>query len=164
MYLTGGTIYSEAYDDAINSSGNMTISGGYVYGYSRTNDGLDANGNMYIKGGCAAGFSGSTQGAEAGIDIDEQHNLTVTGGYVFGIGARTDSKTSGCTQTVLTTSGSCSSGQYFVVYNSSGSSIFAVKSPVAYSGGTILTSAPTAPKSVSASSVSGTATNGFIVY
>ena len=57
--ITGGQVTVNATDDAINSSyntstngtGNLTISGGYVYARSTGNDGLDANGNCYIKGG-----------------------------------------------------------------------------------------------------------------
>jgi hypothetical protein len=51
MNISGGEVASYAYDDAINSKSDMTITGGYVYAQGKNNDGLDANGNMYIKGG-----------------------------------------------------------------------------------------------------------------
>ena len=51
LNITDGEVASYAYDDAINSKGDMTVSGGYVYAHGRNNDGLDANGNCYIKGG-----------------------------------------------------------------------------------------------------------------
>ena len=37
------------YDDAINSSGDLTISGGTVVAVGTNNDGIDANGRLYIK-------------------------------------------------------------------------------------------------------------------
>ena len=45
LTITGGEVASYAYDDAINSKDDMTISGGYVYAQGKANDGLDANGN-----------------------------------------------------------------------------------------------------------------------
>ena len=57
--ITGGQTTVNASDDGINaskntstgSSGDLTISGGYVFSKSSGNDGIDANGNCYIKGG-----------------------------------------------------------------------------------------------------------------
>ncbi len=164
MYLNGGNIYVVAGDDAINSSGNMTIDGAYVYGYGSGSDGLDANGNMYMKSGVAVGFGGS--GAESGIDTNESTKLYITGGYLFGIGGRVDANFGTCTQKYgQASSVSCSSGAYFVVYNSTSSYLFAVKAPASYSG-VVLCSAPSlasGAKVASATSVSGTATNGVII-
>ena len=84
--ITGGEVASYAYDDAINSKGNMTISGGYVYAHGRNNDGLDANGNCYIKGGTVYAIcSGSP---EVAIDANTEggKKLYLTGGTVVAIG------------------------------------------------------------------------------
>ncbi|MCR5139530.1 MAG: carbohydrate-binding domain-containing protein [Bacteroidaceae bacterium] len=84
--ITGGEVASYAYDDAINSKGNMTISGGYVYAHGQHNDGLDANGNCYIKGGTVYAIcSGSP---EVAIDANSEggYKLYLTGGTVVAIG------------------------------------------------------------------------------
>ncbi len=166
LTISGGTVYVKASDDAINSAGDMTISGGSVYAYSTSNDGLDSNGNMNIQGGVVMAFGAG--GAETGIDIDEKHSMSITGGSVFGIGGRIDGSFSGCTQSYGYTSQSvsCSSGGYFVLSDSSSKRLFAVKVPASYSG-VVLVSSPSMSKDSSYSigsstSVSGTEENGFI--
>lgn len=165
MTISGGTVYSQAKDDAVNSSGNMTLSGGVVYAYSTSNDGLDANGNMTIEGGVAIAFGGS--GAEAGIDIDEQHRLTITGGQLFGIGGRVDARFGTCTQSYGYTSSSASfSGSYIVLADSNQTPIFAVKTPKSSCSGICLVSSPSMQKGSgyqlgTATTVSGTETNNF---
>ena len=49
--ITGGSVMVAAYDDAINASSDLTISGGTVVAVGTNNDGIDTNGNLYIKGG-----------------------------------------------------------------------------------------------------------------
>ena len=86
LTITGGEVASYAYDDAINSKGNMTISGGYVYAHGQHNDGIDSNGNCYIKGGTVyAVCSGSP---EVAIDANTEggYKLYVTGGTIVAIG------------------------------------------------------------------------------
>ena len=88
LTVSGGKVQVASYDDAINSAGDMTISGGDIIAVATGNDGLDANGNMYIKSGNIVAFGAS--GAETGIDIGEQYKLYITGGNIFGIGGRID--------------------------------------------------------------------------
>ena len=86
LTVTGGEVASYAYDDAINSKGNMTISGGYVYAHGQRNDGLDANGNCYIQGGIVYAIcSGSP---EVAIDANSEggYKLYLTGGTVVALG------------------------------------------------------------------------------
>ncbi len=86
LNITGGEVASYAYDDAINSKGDMTISGGYIYAHGQHNDGLDANGNCYIKGGLVYAIcSGSP---EVAIDANTEggKKLYLTGGTVIAIG------------------------------------------------------------------------------
>ena len=86
LNITGGEVASYAYDDAINSKDDMTISGGYVYAQGQHNDGLDANGNCYIKGGLVYAIcSGSP---EVAIDANTEggKKLYVTGGTIIAIG------------------------------------------------------------------------------
>ncbi len=86
LTIKDGEVASYAYDDAINSKGDMTISGGYVYAQGRNNDGLDANGNCYIKGGTVYAIcSGSP---EVAIDANTEggKKLYITGGTIVAIG------------------------------------------------------------------------------
>ena len=86
MDISGGEIAVEAYDDALNSAQDFTVSGGTIYGWAKNNDGMDANGNMYIKGGVVYAIGAS--GAEKAIDAntEEQKKLYITGGTVIAIG------------------------------------------------------------------------------
>ena len=78
--------WPEAKDDAMNSAGDFTISGGYVFGNSSGNDGLDANGNFYIQGGNVAAVAASQP--EVGIDANTEggKQLYITGGNIVAIG------------------------------------------------------------------------------
>lgn len=64
----------------------MTISGGYVCGYSSANDGLDANGNMYIKGGVI--FAVCTTTPEVALDANTEggYKLYISGGTLMALG------------------------------------------------------------------------------
>lgn len=50
LTVTGGEVYSYAYDDAINASSAINISGGKVFAYASNNDGIDSNGSLTISG------------------------------------------------------------------------------------------------------------------
>ena len=101
LSITGGEVASYAYDDAINSKSDMTISGGYVYAQGQHNDGLDANGNCYIKDGTVYAIcSGSP---EVAIDANTEggKKLYVTGGTIVAVGGLESgsSLTQACYQT-----------------------------------------------------------------
>ena len=86
LSITGGEVASYAYDDAINSKGDMNISNGYVYAQGKNNDGLDANGNCYIKGGTVYAICSGQP--EVAIDVNSEggKKLYLTGGTVVAIG------------------------------------------------------------------------------
>ncbi len=139
LTISGGDVEVAAYDDAINSAGDMYITGGSVVAVGTNNDGLDSNGNMYIKGGTAVALGSG--GAETGIDIDEQHRLYISGGNIFGIGGRIDAQLGSTTQGIVTTTGSVTAGS--TVYVASGTTVLArfTMPPYGYSNGTIMLSA-----------------------
>lgn len=86
MTITGGEIKVEAYDDAINSSQDMTIEGGYIYARGSNNDGLDSNGNLYIKGGLV--YAIGARSPEVAVDANTEQNkkFYFTGGTLVAIG------------------------------------------------------------------------------
>jgi len=109
LYITGGTVTVNAYDDAINSAQEMYLQGGTVTAKASNNDGIDSNANMYISGGTIIACGAS--GAECGIDTAEGCSLYITGGSVLAMGGSNNgvSSTTG-SQCVLSTSGSVSGG------------------------------------------------------
>ena len=138
--VSGGSVMVSAYDDAINSSGDMTISGGTVVAVGTNNDGIDANGNMYLKGGTLIAMGAG--GAEGGIDIIEQKKLYISGTKIFGIGGRMDGSLGSTTQGIVTTTGSVSANSTVTIKNGSTTLASFSMPPYSYNNGTILVSAP----------------------
>jgi len=138
--VTGGTVQVSAYDDAINSAGDLAIKGGNIMAVGTNNDGLDANGNMYIQGGTVVAFGAG--GAETGIDIGEQYKLYITGGNIFGIGGRIDANLGSTSQGIVSTSGSVSANTTVSVADGSTTLATFTMPPYSYSNGTIMLSAP----------------------
>ncbi len=137
--VSGGTVMVYAYDDALNSTGDMTISGGSVVAAATNNDAIDSNGNMYLKGGTIIACGGS--GAETGIDINEQKKLYISGGNIFAIGGRTDGSLGSTTQGIITTSGSVTENGS-VSISSNGTTLCSFLMPSSFSNGTIIISSP----------------------
>ena len=135
------TVGVSAYDDAINSAGDMHLMGGTVTAIGSGNDGIDANGNMYISGGNIVAFGAGD--AESGIDTGEQYRLYITGGSVFAIGGRIDATYTTTTDAQPYTSTTGSVSQDATVTLTDGSTTLATFAmPASYNNGTILVSAP----------------------
>lgn len=143
MNISGGNIMVYCYDDAINSSGAMTISGGNVFAMGTNNDGIDSNSTLTVSGGVVIAC-GTTQ-PEEGFDCD-QNTFTVTGGTLIGIGGTTSTPTTNVTTQPVAILGGSSiqNGQYITVADNSGSNILAFKVPRDYTqqGYTLLVSSP----------------------
>ena len=138
--ISDGTVMVSAHDDAINSSGDLTISGGTVVVVGTDNDGIDANGDMYLKGGTLIAMGAG--GAEAGIDINEQKKLYISGTKIFGIGGHVDGSLGSTTQGIVTTNGSVSANATVKISNGSNTLASFTMPPYSYNNGTILVSAP----------------------
>ena len=167
--VSGGTVLVYAHDDAINSTDDMTISGGTVVAVGTNNDAIDANGNMYLKGGTI--IACGANGAEAGIDINEQKKLYITGGYILAIGGRVDGNLGSTTQGIITATGSLSANSSISVSNGSKTLYTFNMPPVYYNGNnTIIISMPEIISGSSytltsgSSSVSATASNNISSY
>lgn len=105
--VNSGRVLVYAYDDAINSAGELIFNGGYVYSQSTSNDGLDSNGNMIFNDGVIYAV-GPSSGAECAIDVNEEGRayITMNGGTVIGVGAGNSTPSTG--------------SQCYCVYGSSG--------------------------------------------
>ena len=149
MNISGGQVASYAYDDAINSKGDMTISGGYVYAQGKNNDGLDANGNLYIKGGLVYAIcSGSP---EVAIDANTEggKKLYLSGGTVVAVGGLESG--SSLTQSCYQASSWNKSTWYTLTYDGN---TFSFKTPSSGGSGLVVSAAAT-PTLASGTSVSG---------
>lgn len=86
MTFTGGVVFAQASDDAINSGGDMVINGGTVCAYSTGNDGLDANGNCYVQGGLVYAIGAGSPEVAIDANTEERKQLYVQGGTLVAIG------------------------------------------------------------------------------
>ena len=103
MTINGGNIYISAYDDAINSTGDITINGGCISAYSTKNDGIDSNSKLYVNGGIVISSGGDAP--EEPFDADNSNNFIIKGGVLIGTGGN------------IMTKPSNSSTQKTVIYN-----------------------------------------------
>ena len=100
LTINGGNIetYSKT-DDPINAAQNLTINGGTIYSHSDNNDGIDSNGTLFLNGGFA--IANGARQPEEGFDCD-WNQFKITGGTHIGTGGATSDPTqSVCTQPTL---------------------------------------------------------------
>ncbi len=159
LEISGGEVTVTAYDDAINSAQDMTISGGSVYARATNNDGIDANGNCYIKGGLI--FAVGATSPEVGIDVNSEgkKQLYFTGGTLVAIGGLESG--SSLSQSCYSAS-SWNKNTWYAL--NTGSSIFAFQTPTS-GGSSLVVSAASTPSLTSGVSVSsGTSVFGGVGY
>ena len=162
LNITDGSVMVAAYDDAINASSDLTISGGTVVAVGTNNDGIDTNGNLYIKGGTTIAYGAN--GAEAGIDADESHALYITGGSLFAIGGRIDCKLGSTSQGLVQVSGSVAANSTVSISNGDKAYATFTMPPYSNNGTILITAAGISSGSnytitAGSSTVSATATN-----
>jgi len=83
MYVYGGNIECDCFDDGINVGGKLDIYGGSLYCNSIDNDGIDSNGKITITGGIVVALN---QGQNNESFDSENYSLYIYGGTVFGVG------------------------------------------------------------------------------
>ncbi len=123
MLIAGGIVEGACYDDVINTAGDLSITGGYLYCGSTGNDAIDSNSGINVSGGVVLAFT--TTNPETGIDLDNASDFKVTGGVILSCGSATNMavapKSSGTTQSYyLSTSLSASTyaGKYVTIAGS----------------------------------------------
>lgn len=142
LTVTGGEVYSYAYDDAINAASAINISGGKVYAYASNNDGIDSNGSLVISGELVIGVG--TSAPESGIDCDNSNSFRINGGTVIGMGGTLQSSpsTSSTQRSVVYNGVSATKGAKICVLNSSGTPILTFEFPRTMNGAAFFFSTP----------------------
>ena len=83
MYVVGGNIILETYDDGINVERSLIVLNGNLYCCSENNDGIDSNGSIDIRGGSIVSIS--KHELDESFDV-EKNRLCIYGGTAIGIG------------------------------------------------------------------------------
>ena len=139
IYLNGGSIKANCYDDCINATKTIQINGANVYCLSTGNDAIDSNygrsGAFSITDGICIALS--TKGnPEEGVDCDNDSYISIKGGYLFTAGGQQGNSSSSslsATQGYYKLTGKTLSAQYLTLTDSEGNNIFTLKMPVAIS-------------------------------
>ncbi len=173
LFVTGGVLTLNCTDDCLNASrdtsgyaGQILISGGNIYAYSSSNDAIDSNGTLTISGGVTVAFTATTP--ECAFDCDA-NTFAITGGLLAGIGTNNYSSptSSACSQSTVVLSGNYfgSGSTTFALEDSSGNAVFALKIPSAFTSSSqnyiMIFSSPAIKTSTTYKAVTGvTATGG----
>lgn len=145
MTIAGGTVEVSSYDDCLNASTALNISGGNVYCYSSGNDGIDSNGTLTVSGGVVV-TSGTSQ-PEEGMDVDSSSRFVIKGGTIVSIGGTAVSpNTSSSTQPTLVYGGSASAGATVNLADNDGKSILSYVIPRTYNSMGLLITSPSMSK------------------
>ena len=142
MIISGGDIIINAYDDAINATNEITVTGGRVYAYASNNDGIDSNGTLHFLGGLV--LACGTDEPEGPFDCDDS-TFALQGGTIIGIGGDSSSPTSSLTTqpTIILDGGSYTSGSYVALVDPDDNPVFCFKIPRTFSSAELFISSDT---------------------
>ncbi len=125
LVINGGNLDIQTTDDALNAGDAIVINDGYVYASASHNDAIDSNGTLTISGGVVVANGAS--GVEGGMDCDN-NTFKITGGLLVGIGGRNSSVTRSVTTQNTVSLRNVNSGN-LIVSDSSGNVAFAYAMP-----------------------------------
>ena len=123
------------------NAGKIIIKGGTILCYSTGNDAIDSNGTITVSGGTIYAFG--TTAPEGGMDCD-QNTFTITGGTImsFGGDSSTPSSSASTQCSVVLRSQSLTSGTTYKLTDSSSTVLASVEMPRSYSGAVVLLTSP----------------------
>lgn len=125
LTINGGINTISTYDDCVNASNHIEITGGTNYFVSKGNDAVDSNGTLTISGGFS--IVGGTRSPEGGIDCDN-NTFKMNGGTVISTGGATSNPTTNSSsQNSLKYTGTA--GNAVCIKNSSGTAILMYQMP-----------------------------------
>jgi hypothetical protein len=142
LFINGGVVEANTYDDCLNAASHIAITGGQVFCSSSDCDGIDSNGTIAVSGGEIVTLGAS--GAECGFDCDSGTSFALTGGTFVAVGGNNDVPSkSGTTQYTGKLSTSVNTSTTYTMVDSKGNVLMSFTSPRAYSGNmSLMFSAP----------------------
>ena len=124
LIINGGEIEIFSYDDGINASRELIFNGGNIWCLSTNNDAIDSNGTLTITGGLVI-----AHGAEDGFDCD-RNTFKITGGTAIGLGGGTSMPTTNVTtQPILLYGIAPGSGEWINIQASNGKNLMTYQFP-----------------------------------
>lgn len=129
LTINDGTIYIKAVDDAINAGDAIYINGGNIVAYSTTNDGIDSNGTLTVTGGRV--FAIGAKSPEEGFDCDN-NTFKITGGLLVGAGGATSSPTATVSTQASAILAGGNAGTIYSILDSDNAEVMTFKSPVSF--------------------------------
>lgn len=130
LTINDGTIEIEAKDDGLNAGDYIYINGGKLYVYSSGNDAIDSNGNLTITGGTIVAIGDSVP--EGSFDCD-QNTFKITGGNMVGIGGAASTPSSSSSQYVAMLGSYGTANKLFHLRSSAGDEALTFLVPQSYS-------------------------------
>ncbi|MBR3799721.1 MAG: carbohydrate-binding domain-containing protein [Bacteroidales bacterium] len=157
IYINGGFVEANSYDDAINCSNHFEMNGGYVWAYARGNDGIDCNGAYtYFNGGIVI-----VAGTEEAIDANSdgmggtQGHLIINGSTIIAYRASSGGMGGGGGMALLDSptyqngqkylSPTFSAGSKYCIKNSSGTAVLIYQHPSSITGSGFMTNSGIRP-------------------
>lgn len=123
------------------NKGEINIMGGLLMSYTTSNDALDSNGFISISGGTVIAYGAGAP--ETSFDCDENSRMSVTGGTLFGLaGAAPNTPSKECTQCFAVSSFNATANTQYCVKADDGTEIISVTVPRSYSNAALVVSSP----------------------
>jgi hypothetical protein len=129
LTVNGGVIEVVTTDDALNAGAGIFVTGGRIYARASANDAIDSNGVMTLSGGVIV--AEGTVVPEGGLDADSgtgSHRFTVAGGTFVGTGG-TNTTPSVASQDCVRTTGGTPGNTVAVRDETAGAVVFAFQLP-----------------------------------
>ncbi len=151
IYIHGGFIEANAYDDAINCANHIEVNGGYVWAYSRGNDAIDCNGAYSQYNGGVVIAAGKEEAIDANCDGmgGTQGHLIINGATIIAYRASSGGMGGGGGMALLDSptyqngqkylAPTFSAGSKYCIKNSSGTTVLIYQHPSSISGSGFMT-------------------------
>lgn len=129
LTINGGDIYVKAVDDAINAGRAIYINNGNVVAFSTTNDGIDSNGSLTVTGGRVLAIG--ARSPETGFDCDN-NTFKISGGLVVGLGGSTSIPAANVSTQASVILGAGNTGTLYSILDSNNEEVMTFRSPVSF--------------------------------
>ena len=151
IYINGGFIEANAYDDAINCASHIEVNGGYVWAYSRGNDAIDCNGAYSQYNGGVVIAAGKEEAIDANCDGmgGTQGHLIINGATIIAYRASSGGMGGGGGMALLDSptyqngqkylAPTFSAGSKYCIKNSSSNTVLIYQHPSSISGSGFMT-------------------------